>query len=132
MCFGSNRNRADCTERLLYHRAGASPARVLDEINHRTDDEGVVGRQTFVVGPVDKHGPPNDQIARHETPVAAVLAIVSIVTHYKIMISRHDDLFAVPFLLEDWIGIFAKGRTPIHIIRIARLARRNVLDYQWS
>src|ERR1051325_3021788 len=79
---------------LTNHRSGAAPARVAEEIERRIEGLGLV------VGPIDKHRSPNDQIAWHKSPGATVETVVAIVAHHEITVGRDDCRFAIDGEIE--------------------------------
>src|SRR5213078_2332772 len=74
---------------LFYQRPRAAPARVTEEIQRATKLFG------FIVRPVNKHRPANDQIARNKSPGPAIQAVVAVVAHYEIRIVGYFGWLAV-------------------------------------
>src|SRR5688500_6278246 len=58
----------------------ASPAGAGDDVS----------RLGFV-GPVNDERPALDVIARQEAPIAAVLRVIAVIAHYKVMFRRNSD-----------------------------------------
>src|SRR6185295_10826393 len=66
-----------------------------------------------------------------KAPITAVLAVVSIVTHHKVMGCRHDDLVgSVSFMLKDWIVVFGKIGIVKNVVALISFARRSICDFQ--
>src|SRR3989440_2238188 len=80
---------------LSHHRSRAAPARIGEKFD-RTKGLG------FVIGPVDKHGPANDQVARNKAPGSAIQTVVAIVAHHKVGIGGNLCRFAVDCEVEVW------------------------------
>ena len=69
----------------LDHRAGATPARIEEKVR-----DGVAVGSAFIVRPIHKHRSPDHILARYKTPVAAVFAVFTIVTHDKVFVLGHN------------------------------------------
>src|SRR5437588_12929131 len=67
----------------------APPTRLIEKVNHHVGDESdpieKVCLLVLVRGrlerPVNEHGPPNQILARNESPVAAIVADVAVIAH---------------------------------------------------
>src|ERR1041385_122619 len=111
---------------LLDELAGTTPTRLYKEV--ADDRQPGIGR-AFIVGPVNKHRATDDEIARHEPPVATVFAVVAIVAHHKVTIRRHSDLVLA---LEDVVIprlIFGTGLI-VNIVALAGFTRLIVFGFQ--
>src|SRR5436190_6736104 len=75
---------------LLHHMPDAAQARMCDAAKE------IAVRRTAVAGPVDEHRPADDQLARDEAPIAAVLAVVAAIAHDKEAVRRHLHRLACP------------------------------------
>src|SRR5215470_5350057 len=116
---------------LSNKRACATPTCVLKEIDE--NPKPVTARwSTFIIRPVHKHGPANNEVARDKTPEPAVLAVIAIVAHHEILVLRNYDLFAVTshpkhvvrevIIISTWLVI--------HIVLLVGLTRWNVLYFK--
>jgi hypothetical protein len=94
---------------LPYESSRSAPTRVLDEVDNRREDR-LVRRRAFVIRPVHEHRSSDDEIARNETPVAAVFAIISIVAHYEVAVLRHSYFLAVALVSENVVVKFIVRR----------------------
>ena len=74
-------------------------------------------RRAFIVGPIDEHRPADNQIARHKSPVAAVLAVVAIVAHDEIVARGNCNLAASPSVREDRILLFDEVWVVVNVVR---------------
>src|SRR2546425_12975236 len=109
----------DLPSMLSHHRSRAAPARIGEKLN-RTKWLG------FVIGPVDEHGPANDQVARNKAPGPAIQTVVAIVTHHKVGIGgglfrlavdgEREGGAAAPFLSGA-----RRGNSSFKIIKVIRL-----------
>src|SRR5829696_1357273 len=73
---------------LLHKRACATPTSIHKEVCQ----EPTGRRLALVVRPVNKHRAPDYEIARDKSPVAAVFAVVTIITHHEVAAVRNRDL----------------------------------------
>src|ERR1041385_1592449 len=111
---------------LLDELAGTTPTRLYKEV--ADDRQPGIGR-AFIVGPVNKHRATDDEIARHEPPVATVFTVIAVVAHHEITIGRHRDLI---FALEDVVirSVVFSAWLVVNVVELARLARRIIDDFQ--
>src|SRR5947209_3543720 len=83
---------------LVYQPQRAAPARVLKQMCQRICESVSLAAARVFIGtlhrPVDQQRASDDVFPRYEAPIPAVLAVVAIVTHHKIMSLRNDE-FAV-------------------------------------
>src|SRR5205814_6379472 len=116
---------------LSHHRSRAAPARIGEKFN-RTKGLG------FVIVPVDKHGPANDQVARNKAPGSTIQTVVAIVAHHKVGIGGNLCRFAVDGEVEVWTAArLLSGARRVHsslkiinVIRLVALAWRVLGDLQ--
>ena len=110
------------------------------DLEHMADREGKViksithgwrrGRSslTFAGRPVDQQRPSNNIFTRHESPVAAVLAVVAIVSHHKIVAFGNNQLvvfhqlghFFPPLRIHGIVGRLGLRKIIAIIIAAAR------------
>src|ERR1700682_3052331 len=109
----------------LHQRACATPACVPEEKRQRV----IVRREAFVIGPVNEHRPADYQIARHITPEATVLTVVPVITHHKITVRGHHDLFAVALVYEDIVRRIGLVGIIVDVVCLAWLARGVILNF---
>src|SRR6476646_531388 len=118
-------------ECLFNKRARATPTCVLKEIDE--NPEPVTARwSALIVRPVHKHRPSNYEVARDKSPEPAVLTIIAIVAHHKVLVSGNYNLFAVASLCEHVVRevIIVSAWLVIDVVRFVRLARRYVFDFK--
>src|ERR1043166_2086453 len=112
-------------------RACATPTCVLKKIDE--NPKPVTARwSTFIIRPVHKHGPANNEVARDKTPEPTVLAVIAIVAHHKILVLRNDYLFAITSHPEHVVRevIITSTWLVIHIVLLVGLTRRDVLYFK--
>src|SRR5207245_7136321 len=100
-------------QRSVNRAQHAVPAGSRGYFNQGTQDANQTAPEgTFAVflfgtlnGPVNHHGPAHNRLAIDEAPVAAVPAVVPIVSHGEIVAGRNHD-FSILNVLENLIGPF--------------------------
>src|SRR5437879_2131680 len=100
-------------QRSVNRAQHAVPAGSRGYFNQGTQDANQTAPEgTFAVflfgtlnGPVNQHGPAHNRLAIDEAPVAAVPAVVPIVSHGEIVAGRNHD-FSILNVLENLIGPF--------------------------
>src|SRR6266403_3685479 len=102
-------------EALMHRMEHPAPSRPRGQVHQRLENTGQTrpeGAVPGVVAALCVHGPinqertPHNGVAVHESPVAAVLAVIAIVAHGEILSRRNDDLIA--------LNIFANLRSEEH------------------
>src|SRR5580765_846709 len=63
-------------------------------------------------GEINHQGPANDVGPRDKSPITAVQAVITIITHYKVVISRHYQ-FAVVYMVKNFTTPMAVNFTRI-------------------
>src|SRR5581483_7708674 len=80
----------------VYQPQRPVPAGVLKQMGEGIGEPVSPSAWRFIVQrlhrPVDQQRPADDVFPRHESPIAAVLAVIAVVTHHKIAALRNDEL----------------------------------------
>src|SRR5262249_15214813 len=83
----------------MEHTAPARSGKEMHQKRHEAFQGGYRASLLIIlalglVGPVDHQGPTLDVVSREESPVAAVLGVVTVVAHHKILIggNRHGPV----------------------------------------
>src|SRR5579871_6178351 len=95
----SQNKRIQLSATSVYQPERSVPARDLEDVRHGVGEvmKPTLKRILRIAIPI-AHGPVNDQrasddvFARNESPIAAVLAIVAVISHYEVIALWHDQL----------------------------------------
>src|SRR5262249_37978972 len=69
--------------------------------------------------PIDDQGLADNEIARDESPITAVRAVVAVISHREVMIGRHNDLLTLYKILVP-VGIFVTDAVETRRVRLGR------------